>query len=94
MIHAVSLPPLPTEKIRKVMTKNGQNSGVLKVLNFNLKIFDIKDKMNRLRTTENEQSNLDGSIGGVKSDRESSYINSELNRKINVIKKKSGVKVF
>jgi len=89
----VSLPPLPIEKIKPTKSKAGNNTGILKVLNFNLKIFDIKEKLLRMRTTVEDDINLlDGSIAHSK--QESSFINSELHRKITSIKKKSGARVF
>jgi hypothetical protein len=91
-IHSVVLPPLPREKIKMVKTFKGNNSGITKLLNFNLKIFDLKDKMLRAKTQIQDSGLLDGSIEG--SNRESSFINSELHRKITVIKKKTGAKLF
>lgn len=88
------MPPLPAEKLKQVLTKRGNNTGILKVLNFNLKIFNVKEKIVRIKT----QSLRDvDSILGVtlnKTESESSYINSELHRKIVAIKKKNGANFF
>jgi hypothetical protein len=50
VIHAVSLPPLPSEKLKPVKSKTLGNTGIIKVLNFNLKVFDIKEKIRKLAT--------------------------------------------
>ena len=94
-IHAVSLPPLPVEKLKAQKSAKNGNTGIVKVLNFNLKIFDVKEKLLRLRTQNEETANSILGLSINKSENnESSFINSELHRKIVAIKKKSGAKVF
>jgi hypothetical protein len=90
------LPPLPIEKLKAIKTPKNGNTGIVKVLNFNLKIFDVKEKLLRIRTQNEDTVNsiLGVSLNQSNKDAESSYINSELHRKIVAIKKKSGAKVF
>jgi hypothetical protein len=92
VVHAVSLPPLPSEKLKPVKSKTLGNTGIIKVLNFNLKVFDIKEKIRKL-ATKNLNEGLDGSVDS-KEDENSSYLHSDLHRKIVEIKKASGVKTF
>jgi len=86
VIHAVTLAPLPEIKIRPLKTPNGNNSGVLNIINF-AGATDYKKKMREIRG-ENE---LGGSIDGSMN---SSAIGTELNRKITVIKKEGGARIF
>lgn len=80
--------PLPEIKIKVLKTPNGHNTGVLSVANF-AGSKDIKEKMRRMQT---KNDNLDGSIDG--SNKDSSFIGSELNRKITDIKKQGGAWIF
>ena len=67
-------------------TKSNKNTGELKVLNFNIKVFDLKEKLIKEKT----ESLLNGSIN---ESNKSSFINSELHKKITNIKK-NGAHIF
>jgi hypothetical protein len=55
----VTLAPLPDSKIKVVKTANGDNTGILKVVNFT-GTEDIKKEIRRLKNLGNDD--LDGSI--------------------------------
>lgn len=86
MTHAVTLAPLPEIKIRPLKTPNGNNSGVLNIINF-AGATDLKKKMREMRGEDDLGGSIDGSM-------QSSAIGTELNRKITVIKKEGGARIF
>ncbi len=55
----MTLAPLPDSKIKVVKTANGDNTGILKVVNFT-GTEDIKKEIRRLKNLGNDD--LDGSI--------------------------------
>jgi hypothetical protein len=55
----VTLPPLPDAKIKIVKTVNGDNTGVLKVINFT-GTEDVKKELRRIKNLGNDD--LNGSI--------------------------------
>ena len=55
----MTLAPLPDAKIKVVKTANGDNTGVLKVINFT-GTEDVKKEIRRLKNLGNDD--LDGSI--------------------------------
>lgn len=85
VVHAVTIPPLPGEKIESKKAEDGMNTGILKLKNDQLKVTDLRQKMAEMDKDKEQPDILQGSFED-KEKSEESYINSELHRKITRIK--------
>ena len=80
--------PLPDVKVVSLKTPQGNNTGVLNVVNF----VGARDKKILIRKIKGDGTdNFEGSVDG--GSLKSSAIGTELNRKITDIKKKTGARV-
>ena len=61
MTHAVTITQLPEIKIRPIKTPNGNNSGVLNIINF-AGATDFKKKMREMRGEDDLGGSIDGSL--------------------------------